>query len=108
MHMSAGRSTKPLILFYPGLPFELGKQTNRQSTPVLLSPYSATTTAGSKPETPQVIIRKRVPGEPANLFPSLEKALHFLNPDQKEPATPGLQICRKFRISRLAAGNPTW
>lgn len=42
-----------------------------------------------------------MPGKPANLFPSLEKALHFLNPDQKEPAH---LDCR----SAESSGFPDW
>ena len=101
MQVYAGKSTKPLILFSSGLTFEIRKQTNWQRIPAF-SPCSATITASSEPEMPQVIIRKMNARKPPNLFPHLEKAHHLLNPDQKQPAH--LEVCR----SAESSGFPSW
>lgn len=96
MQMYVGRSTKPLILFSSGLTFEIGKQTLRQRT------------HSSEPEMPQVIIRKMNARKSFKSLPPPGEGTASPEPRSKPASTPGLQVCRKFRISELAAGHSTW
>lgn len=109
MHMSAGRSTN--LWFYSNQvsPFELEKQTNRQRTPALLSPYFVPPHhCRLRARMPQVIYMEDECQETANLFPSLEKALHFLNPDQKEPAHLDYRSAESSGFPDWQLATPTW
>ena len=93
MQVYAGKSTKPLILFSSGLTFEIRKQTNWQRIPAF-SPCSATITASSEPEMPQVIIKKMNARKTSKSLPPPGEGTSSTEPRSKTASTPGgVQVC---------------
>lgn len=88
MQVYAGRSAKALILFSSGLTFEIGKQTNRQRIPAF-SPCSATITASSEPEMPQLIIRKMNARKTSKSLPPPGEGTASPEPRSETASTPG-------------------